>query len=33
MEFNAKERVEDDAEADLKMLFAVHICKSDGESD
>ena len=26
-------RVEDDAEEDLKELFAAHICKSGGESD
>lgn len=33
MEFNSRERVEDDAEADLKKLFAAHVCKSDDESD
>lgn len=32
MEFNSMVRVEDDAEEDLKELFAAHICKS-GESD
>ena len=33
MEFNSMERLEDDAEEDLKDLFAAHICKSDGEGD
>jgi hypothetical protein len=33
MEFNSKERIEDDAEEDLKTLFAAHICKSDGNGD
>jgi len=33
MEFNSNERIEDDAEEDLKALFAAHVCKLDGEKN
>jgi hypothetical protein len=32
MEFNSMERVEDDADADLRRLFAAHVCKPDTNS-
>lgn len=28
MEFNSLERIEDEAEEDIKRLFASHVCKS-----
>ena len=31
MEFNSNERIEDDAEEDLKKLFASHVCEANSD--
>jgi hypothetical protein len=29
IEFNSKERIEDDAEEELRMLFSAHVCNAE----
>jgi hypothetical protein len=32
MEFNSLQRVEEEAEEEMRALFATHVCRSDGRS-